>query len=81
MAISAAGAYAATQSLLSSGAGAKPAISTLAGASGGGGGGSPPDLEDLLRRSQDRLRQVMPGGPLGGRGFRAVCLPSAAVAR
>ncbi len=39
---------------------------------GGGGGGSPPDLEDLLRRSQDRLRQVMPGGPLGGRGVIAV---------
>jgi hypothetical protein len=29
-----------------------------------GRGGSPPhdDLEDLLRRSQDKLRQVMPGG-------------------
>jgi len=27
-----------------------------------GGGGSPPDLEELLRRSQDRLRRVLPGG-------------------
>ncbi|WP_232630071.1 FtsH protease activity modulator HflK [Methylobacterium sp. Leaf118] len=33
---------------------------------GGGGGKTPPDLEDLLRRGQDRLRGVMPGGGLGG---------------
>jgi membrane protease subunit HflK len=26
------------------------------------GGGSQPDLEDILRRSQDKLRQAMPGG-------------------
>ncbi len=40
------------------------------GPSGGGnGGGSPPDLEDLLRRGQDRLRQAMPGGFSGGRGI------------
>ncbi len=32
---------------------------------GGGGGGAPPDLEELLRRSQDSLRQVMPGGADG----------------
>ena len=30
-----------------------------------GGGGAPPDLEELLRRSQDKLRQVMPGGADG----------------
>lgn len=38
------------------------------GPSGGGGGGGrePPDLEEILRRSQDRLRKVMPGG--GGDG-------------
>lgn len=36
---------------------------------GGGGGGSPPDLEEILRRSQDRLRNLMPGGNLGGRGL------------
>ncbi len=29
---------------------------------GGGGGGQPPDLEDILKRGQDRLKQVMPGG-------------------
>ncbi|NEU11714.1 FtsH protease activity modulator HflK [Methylobacterium sp. BTF04] len=33
---------------------------------GGGGGKTPPDLEDLLRRGQDRLRGVMPGGTMGG---------------
>jgi membrane protease subunit HflK len=34
-----------------------------------GGGSTPPDLEELLRRSQDKLRKVLPGGSLGGRGF------------
>jgi len=44
---------------------------------GGGGGGpwgqgprgsgpTPPDLEELLRRSQDRLKRVLPGGGGGG---------------
>ncbi|GJE75931.1 FtsH protease activity modulator HflK [Methylorubrum suomiense] len=33
---------------------------------GRGGGKTPPDLEDLLRRGQDRLRGVMPGGGFGG---------------
>jgi membrane protease subunit HflK len=33
-----------------------------------GGGGTPPDLEELLRRSQDGLRQILPSG-FGGRGF------------
>ncbi|MCC6914323.1 MAG: FtsH protease activity modulator HflK [Rhodospirillaceae bacterium] len=28
----------------------------------GGGGNPPPDLEELLRRSQERLRRIMPGG-------------------
>ena len=35
----------------------------------GGGPGGGPDLEDLLRRGQDRLRQMLPGGSLGGRGL------------
>ena len=34
-----------------------------------GGGATPPDLEDLLRRSQDKLRNLLPGGNMGGRGF------------
>ncbi len=40
-------------------------------------GPTPPDLEELLRRSQDRLRSVLPGG-LGGRGI--VLIVAAAVA-
>lgn len=36
------------------------------GSGGGGGGREPPDLEDILRRGQDRLRRVLPGG--GGDG-------------
>jgi modulator of FtsH protease HflK len=43
---------------------------------GGGpsGGGTPPDLEAILRRSQDRLRGLMPGGSMGGRGLAAIVL-------
>ncbi len=33
--------------------------------SGGGGGGPSPDLEDMLRRGQDRLKQAIPGGGSG----------------
>ena len=36
------------------------------GGSNGGGPRKPPDLEEWLRRGQDRLRAVLPGG---GRGF------------
>lgn len=36
---------------------------------GGSGGGAPPDLEEILRRSQDRLKNLLPGGNLGGRGM------------
>src|SRR5215212_164222 len=32
-------------------------------------GPTPPDLEELLRRSQDKLKSVLPGGNLGGRGI------------
>jgi membrane protease subunit HflK len=39
------------------------------GSGGGGGGNTPPDLEEILRRSQDRLRNLLPGGNLGGRGL------------
>ncbi len=35
------------------------------GGGGFGGGQQPPNLEDLLRRSQDRLRTSIPGGSLG----------------
>ncbi|MBA3042273.1 MAG: FtsH protease activity modulator HflK [Alphaproteobacteria bacterium] len=33
---------------------------------GGGGGNTPPDLEDLIRRGQDRLKNIVPGGFNGG---------------
>lgn len=33
---------------------------------GGGGGKEPPDLEDILKRGQDRVKQVMDGGGLPG---------------
>src|SRR4029077_15431534 len=36
-------------------------------------GPSPPDLEELLRRSQDKLKNVLPGG-LGGKGLVLVAL-------
>ena len=37
-------------------------------------GPTPPDLEQLLRRGQDRLKNVLPGGNLGGRGFALLTL-------
>jgi membrane protease subunit HflK len=63
------------------------------GGGGGGGGGSkgpwgqgpqssgptPPDLEELLRRSQDKLKNVLPGGSLGGRGVILMVLAAIVV--
>ena len=37
-------------------------------------GRTPPDLEEILRRGQDKLRRVLPGGNLGGRGFALIVL-------
>ena len=38
--------------------------------SGGGGGGSnPPNIEEILRRSQDRVKRFLPGGLGGGRAI------------
>jgi len=36
---------------------------------GKGPGGQPPDIEDVLRRSQDRLRKLLPGGAGNRRGI------------
>ncbi len=36
------------------------------GPSGNRPGGTPPDLEDLLRRGQDKLKDLIPGGNIGG---------------
>jgi membrane protease subunit HflK len=48
------------------------------GPSGGGGGGGnrPPDLEDIIRRGQDRLKGFIPGGggQIGGRGIGLIAL-------
>ena len=35
-------------------------------------GPTPPDLEELLRRSQDKLKSVLPGGSLGSRGLALI---------
>jgi membrane protease subunit HflK len=37
-------------------------------------GPTPPDLEEFLRRGQDKLRSVMPGGGLGGRGLLLIAI-------
>ena len=37
-----------------------------------GGGRQPPDFEELLRRSQDRFRRVLPGGFGTGTGIAVV---------
>lgn len=37
-------------------------------------GPTPPDLEEFLRRGQDKLRSVMPGGGLGGRGIFLIAI-------
>ena len=41
-------------------------------------GPTPPDLEEFLRRSQDRLRTVLPGG-LGGKGLGLIVLAAVAI--
>jgi membrane protease subunit HflK len=41
-------------------------------------GPTPPDLEELLRRSQDKLRTVLPGN-LGGKGFALIALAAVAI--
>ena len=43
------------------------------GSGGPPGSGAPPDLEDILRRSQDRLKSFMPGGSMGWQGPRGCC--------
>ena len=42
-------------------------------------GPTPPDLEELLRRSQDKLKSVLPGGNLGGRGILLIVLAALVV--
>jgi membrane protease subunit HflK len=42
-------------------------------------GPTPPDLEEILRRGQDKLRRFLPGGNLGGRGFALLGLAAIAL--
>ena len=52
------------------------------GSGSGGGGNRPPDLEDLIRKGQDRIRSIFPGsggpgsgrGAIGGRGAAVLAL-------
>ncbi len=42
---------------------------------GGGPGQTPPDLEEILRKGQDRLKNMVPGGgSMGGRGIALVLI-------
>ena len=47
--------------------------------SGGGGGPRQPDVEEMLRRTQDRLRRVLPGGGGGVRGLALVAVAALAL--
>jgi membrane protease subunit HflK len=42
-------------------------------------GSGPPDLEEFLRRSQDRLRTALPGGNLSGKGIGLIALAAIAI--
>jgi membrane protease subunit HflK len=42
-------------------------------------GSTPPDLEEFLRRSQDKLRSVLPGGNIGGKGFALIVLAAVVI--
>lgn len=46
------------------------------GGGGGGGGGQPPDLEELIRKSQERLKNVLPGGGgnIGAKGIALIAV-------
>ncbi len=43
------------------------------------GGPKPPDLEEILRRGQDKLRRVLPGGNMGGKGIALIGLAAIAL--
>ncbi|WP_298726017.1 FtsH protease activity modulator HflK [uncultured Ferrovibrio sp.] len=51
------------------------------GGSGGGfgGGPTPPNLEELLRKGQDRFRNLLPGGDVSGRGILLLILVALAI--
>jgi membrane protease subunit HflK len=47
--------------------------------SGGGSGPQPPNIEELLRRGQDRMRSLLPGGMGSMRGFLLIGLVAVGV--
>jgi membrane protease subunit HflK len=49
------------------------------GGGGGGGGPQPPNIEELLRRGQDRMRSLLPGGMGSMRGLLLVGLVAVGV--
>jgi membrane protease subunit HflK len=44
-----------------------------------GSGPNPPDLEEILRRGQDKLRRVLPGNSMGSKGFALIALAAIAL--
>lgn len=46
----------------------------MGGGGGFGGGNTPPDLEEMMRRGQDRIKRLMPGGFGAGKGIALVVL-------
>jgi modulator of FtsH protease HflK len=51
------------------------------GGGNGGGFGGGPDIEDFIRKGQERLRRAMPGGPGGANGTKGIiALAAVAVA-
>jgi membrane protease subunit HflK len=44
-----------------------------------GGGPTPPDLEELVRRSQDKIKNLLPGGSFGGWGSLLIVLGAIAL--
>ena len=42
-------------------------------------GPSSPDLEEMLRRGQDKLRRFLPGGNMGGKGFALLAVAAIAL--
>ena len=44
------------------------------GGGSGGGGSIPPNIEEMLRRSQDRVKRFLPGGLGGGRAIALIAV-------
>ncbi|MCK5779258.1 MAG: FtsH protease activity modulator HflK [Rhodospirillales bacterium] len=46
---------------------------------GGGGGMQPPDLEETLRRAQEKVKRLLPGGPGGAKGIVLILIAVVAI--